>query len=64
MTLTEVHDNAEPGDPDAGISSGRSRQSSDARSPQDDESMARTKLIGTIFDAILAEMPRSGVRGF
>ncbi len=64
MMLKQANDVVERGNSEAAPCTGASTRLPHACAPRNDESMARTKLIGTIFDAILADMPRAGVRGF
>ena len=64
MMLKQVDDSGEWGDSEAAPCTGGLTEVAHTYALRNDESMARTKLIGTVFDAILADMPRAGVRGF
>jgi hypothetical protein len=63
MMLKHVRDDGKPGDPDAAARGGADQYLSVASLPGDDRSKMRTEQIGAALYAILADMPRSGVRG-
>ena len=64
MMQKHVNDAGEWGNFESAPCTGAGTEVPHACAPRNNESMARTKLIGTVLDAILADMPRAGVRGF